>query len=336
MGRTVSKAHARSSLPKPNHSTSAQFIEPMLRVRTDSLPSGEQWLYELKLDGYRVIAFKRNGAVHLRSRNDNDFNTRYPGVVAALARLPDNTVIDGEVVAFDPEGRPSFNALQNYGSASAPVVYYVFDVMVLAGQNVMREPLQKRRERLEKTVLPKLPEPVRYSAPLDADLPVLIQSVKAHGFEGLVAKRRNSVYEAGLRSGAWMKMRVNRGHEFVIGGYTRGTSTFDALVIGHYEGGKLLYAARTRNGFTPVTRAQLFKKFKGLESQECPFANLPEARGGRWGQGLTKAKMAECVWVKPVLVGQFEFLEWTADNHLRHSTFVRLREDKKARDVVRE
>jgi ATP-dependent DNA ligase len=120
-------------------------------------------------------------------------------------------VIDGEIVALDQEGRPSFNALQNYGSAPAPVVYYVFDVMVLAGQNVMREPLQKRRELLEKKVLPKLQEPVRYSAPLDADLPVLIQSVKIHGFEGLVAKRCNSVYEPGLRSGAWMKMRVNRG-----------------------------------------------------------------------------------------------------------------------------
>ena len=107
-------------------------------------------------------------------------------------------MIDGEVVAFDHEGRPSFNALQNYGSAPAPVVYYVFDIMVLAGQNVMREPLQKRRELLEKKVLPKLSEPVRYSAPLDADLPVLIQSVKVHGFEGLVAKRRNSVYEPGL------------------------------------------------------------------------------------------------------------------------------------------
>jgi bifunctional non-homologous end joining protein LigD len=97
----------------------------------------------------------------------------------------------------------------------------------------------------------------------------------------------------------------------------------------------LIYAARTRNGFTPVSRAQLFKKFKGLEIHECPFANLPEARSGRWGQGLTKAKMAECVWLKPVLVGQFEFLEWTADNHLRHSKFVALREDK-ARDVTRE
>jgi DNA ligase D-like protein (predicted ligase) len=308
----------------------------MLLLRTDSLPSGEQWVYELKLDGYRAVAFKRNGDVRLRSRNDHDFNARYPAVVKALGKLPDDTVIDGEVVAFDEEGRPSFNALQNYGSAAAPVVYYVFDVVVLSGIDLRREPLQKRRHLLEKKVLPKLPEPVRYSAPLDAELPVLIQSVKAHGFEGLVAKRRDSFYEPGLRSGAWMKMRVNRGQEFVIGGYTRGTKTFDALVFGHYEGGKLIYVARTRNGFTPATRAQLFRRFKGLEIADCPFANLPEERSGRWGQGLTKAKMADCRWLKPVLVGQFEFLEWTADDHLRHSKFVGLREDKKAKDVRRE
>jgi bifunctional non-homologous end joining protein LigD len=226
--------------------------------------------------------------------------------------------------------------LQNYGSAPAPVAFYVFDVLVLSGKDLRREPLQKRRQLLETTVLPRLPEPVRYSAPLDADLPVLIQSVKTHGFEGLVAKRRNSPYESGLRSGAWMKMRVNRGQEFVIGGYTRGTQTFDALIFGYFEGEKLIYVARTRNGFTPLMRAQLFRKFKGLEIGQCPFANLPEARSGRWGQGLTKAKMAECQWLTPVLVGQFEFLEWTGDNHLRHAKFVGLREDKKATDVVRE
>ena len=306
-------------------------------VATNGFASGQrQWLYELKLDGYRAIAFKRDGVVHLRSRNDNDFSGRYPGVVKGLAKMPDNTVIDGEVIAFDDDGRPSFNALQNYGSATAPVVYYVFDVMVLAGRDVMRETLEARRELLEQKVLPKLSEPVRYSASLDAALPVLVQSVKAQGFEGLVAKRRNSVYEPGLRTGAWMKMRVNRGQEFVIGGYTRGTKTFDALIFGYFEGEKLIYVARTRNGFTPVTRAQLFRKFKGLEIDECPFANCPEARSGRWGQGLTKAKMAECQWLKPELVGQFEFLEWTGDNHLRHSKFVGLREDKKARDVVRE
>jgi len=315
---------------------SARFIEPMLLLRADSLPDNDQWLYELKLDGYRAIAFKRNGTVHLRSRNDNDFSARYPGVVQGLAKMPDNTVIDGEVIAFGDDGRPSFNALQNYGSAATPVVYYVFDVMVLDGRDVMREPLEKRRELLEKKVLPELTEPVRSTSSLDATVPVLVHSVKAQGFEGLIAKRRNSVYEPGLRTGAWMKMRVNRGQEFVIGGYTRGTQTFDALVFGYYEGPNLTYVARTRNGFTPVSRAQLFRRFKGLEISECPFANLPEARSGRWGQGLTKAKMAQCQWLKPVLVGQFEFLEWTADNHLRHSKFVGLREDKKAKAVVRE
>jgi bifunctional non-homologous end joining protein LigD len=308
----------------------------MLLLRTDSLPDSKEWLYELKLDGYRAIAFKRDGVVHLRSRNDNDFSGRYPGVVKGLARMPDNTVIDGEVIAFDDEGRPSFNALQNYGSAPAPVVYYVFDVMVFAGRDVMREPLARRRELLERKVLPKLMEPVRYSPSLDAALPVLVQSVRAQRFEGLVAKRRSSVYEPGRRTGAWMKMRVNRGQEFVIGGYTRGTKTFDALIFGYYQNEKLIYVARTRNGFTPVARAQLFRKFRGLEIDECPFVNLPEAKSGRWGQGLTKAKMAECRWLKPVLVGQVEFLEWTADNHLRHSRFVGLREDRNAKDVVRE
>jgi bifunctional non-homologous end joining protein LigD len=134
-----------------------RFIDPMLLLRADSLPSGNQWLYELKLDGYRAIAFRRNGAINLRSRNDNDFNARYPAVVKALAKLPDNTVIDGEIVAFDQEGRPSFNALQNYGSARAPVVYYVFDLMVLSGQNVMREPMQTRRQLLEKKVPRSMP-----------------------------------------------------------------------------------------------------------------------------------------------------------------------------------
>jgi bifunctional non-homologous end joining protein LigD len=307
----------------------------MLLLQTDVLPSDGQWLYELKLDGFRAIAFKRDGRVHLRSRNDKDFNVRYPAVVEALRPLPENTVIDGEIVAFDQDGRPSFNILQNYGAAPAPVAYYVFDVIVLAGQDVRRQPLEKRRALLEKRVLPKLPEPVRYSAPLEAELPVLIQSVRAHGFEGLVAKRRNSTYEAGLRTGAWMKMRVNRGQEFVIGGYTHGTKTFDALVFGYYDGDKLIYVARTRNGFTPVSRAHRFRRFKALEIKKCPFVNLPEARSGRWGQGLTKEKMAEVQWLKPLFVGQFEFLEWTADNHLRHAKFVGLRDDRRPKDVHR-
>jgi bifunctional non-homologous end joining protein LigD len=200
----------------------------------------------------------------------------------------------------------------------------------------MGEPLMKRRALIEKSVLPKLTEPIRYSPVLEGGLKDLIASVKAQGLEGLVAKRADSKYEPGERSGAWRKMRVSQGQELVIAGYTPSPKNFDALVIGYYEGPKLIYAARTRNGFTPASRMELFKKIKPLEITECPFANLPEKKAGRWGAGLTAAKMAECRWLKPALVGQFEFVEWTEDAHLRHSRFVALREDKKAKDVRRE
>jgi bifunctional non-homologous end joining protein LigD len=314
----------------------ASFIEPMLLLRTDRLPDDPLWTYQLKLDGYRAIAFKTAAGVRLRSRNDNDFSSRYRSVLKGLANLPADTVIDGEVIAVDADGRPSFSLLQNHGASGIPILYFVFDVMVLSGRDVMREPLRVRRDLLERKVLPTLGEPVRYAEPLDASLAVLVQSVKAAGFEGLVAKRLDSPYEPGLRSGAWLKMRVNRGQEFVIGGYTIGGNPFDALIFGYYDGARLLYAGRTRNGFTPAQRSQLFRKFRALETGACPFANLPETTGGRFGAGLTEKKMADCRWLQPVLVAQFEFVEWTADNHLRHTRFVALREDRDPMTVTRE
>jgi DNA ligase D-like protein (predicted ligase) len=320
----------------PESKVRAQFIEPMLLLRTDKLPDGPEWVHELKFDGYRALAIKSGGRLQLRSRNDNDFSARYPEVAKALAAMPEETVIDGEVVALDAEGRPSFNMLQNYGSAGTPLHFFIFDVMVVKGRDVMGEPLMKRRELIEKHVLPKLADPIRYSPILEGSLSDLILSVKAQGLEGLVAKRRDSKYEPGQRSGVWMKMRVNAGQEFVIAGYTPSPKNFDALVIGYYDGGKLIYAARTRNGFTPASRVELFKKIKPLEITECPFANLPEKKAGRWGAGLTAAKMAECRWLKPMLVAQFEFVEWTEDAHLRHSRFMALRDDKKPKDVRRE
>ena len=308
----------------------------MLLLRTEKLPEGPDWAYEIKLDGYRALAFKTGGKLQLRSRNDNDFALRYPSIAKALAFLPDDTAVDGEIVALDAEGKPSFNTLQNYGSSKADLIFYVFDVMVLAGKDVMGEPLRQRRELLEKKVLTKLDEPIRYSPALEASLADLVHSVKAQGFEGLVAKRRDSKYQPGERTGAWQKMRVNQGQELVIAGYTPSSKNFDALVIGYYEDGKLMYAARTRNGFTPASRAELFKKLKPLEIKECPFANLPEKKAGRWGAGLTAEKMKECRWLKPQLVGQFEFVEWTDVSHLRHTKFIALRDDKKAKDVMRE
>jgi bifunctional non-homologous end joining protein LigD len=314
----------------------AAFIEPMLLLRTNSLPEGPEWLYELKLDGYRAIGFKTGGKVHLRSRNDNDFALRYPAIAKALAALPDETVVDGEVVAMDADGRPSFNTLQNQGSSGVPLFYYLFDVMVLAGKNLVNETLDSRRELLQTRILPKLNEPIRHSPVFPGPLSDLIRSVREQGLEGLVAKRRDSIYEPGQRSGAWQKMRINQGQEFVIGGYTVGGSTFDALIFGYHEGDDLIYVSRTRNGFTPALRAELMKKFRGFETDKCPFVNLPETKAGRWGVGLTAAKMKDCRWLKPKLVGQFEFTEWTPDNHLRHSRFVGLREDKDPREVRRE
>jgi bifunctional non-homologous end joining protein LigD len=230
------------------------FIEPMLLRSTPRLPSGPSFAYELKLDGFRAVTFKTGRRVLLRSRNNKDFNRTYPTLVQALAAMPDETLIDGEVVALDDAGRPSFNALQNYTSGSAPLVYYVFDVMILGGRNVMEEPLTTRRALLHSHVLSKLGGPIRESPELDAALPDLIATVRAHGLEGLVAKRRDSRYEPGQRSGAWLKMRVNRGQEFVIGGYTIGGNGFDAVIFGYYDGDKLVYAGRTRNGFTPASR----------------------------------------------------------------------------------
>jgi ATP-dependent DNA ligase len=184
--------------------TKAQFIEPMLLLSTEKLPEGPEWLVELKFDGFRCLAIRTGGKVHLRSRNDNDFNRRYPGIVKALAEMPDET--DGEVVALDSDGKPSFNLLQNHGSAAASLHFFIFDVLVLKGKDVMSETLAKRRELLEKHVFPKMDEPIRYSPILQASLEDLIHSVKSQGLEGLVTKRRDSKYEPGLRSGAWQKM----------------------------------------------------------------------------------------------------------------------------------
>jgi ATP-dependent DNA ligase len=141
----------------------AHFIEPMLLLRTDKLPEGTNWAYELKLDGYRAIAFKSRGSVHLRSRNNKDFNGRYPAIVKALSALPDETVIDGEVIALDDSGRPSFNALQNFASSRTPVLYYVFDILILSGHDLMAESLKSRRDVLQSRVLSKLDEPIRES-----------------------------------------------------------------------------------------------------------------------------------------------------------------------------
>jgi bifunctional non-homologous end joining protein LigD len=308
----------------------------MLCLAVSELPTGLQWEYELKLDGYRAIGLKTNGRVLLFSRNGKDFTRRFQPLARALGALPDETVIDGEVVALDETGRPSFNLLQNYASNEYTLSFYAFDLLQFAGRNLVREPLKVRRELLRTKLMPRLAEPIRFSETLHTSPGDLIRAVREQGLEGVVAKRLDSNYEARRRSGAWVKMRVNQGQEFVIGGYMPAPNNFDSILVGYYEGKTLLYAAKVRSGFVPATRQALIERFRGLERASCPFQNLPETKKGRWGEGLTAEDMEKCRWLEPRLVAAIEFLEWTPEKHLRHSRFVALRDDKDPGRVRRE
>jgi len=199
----------------------------------------------------------------------------------------------------------------------------------------MSAPLEKRRALLNDLFadLGKNGSPVCLSETIDAAPADLIRVAKEVGFEGIVAKRKTSFYEPGKRSGAWLKYRINKGQEFVIGGYVP-DNPLDSVIVGYYQEGKLYYAAKVRNGFVPRTRWKVFQRIRGLEIDTCPFANLPERKRTQWA--LTQEEMKNCVWVKPELVAQIEFGEWTPDGHLRHSKFVGLRDDKEAHDVIRE
>jgi ATP-dependent DNA ligase len=274
------------------------------------------------------------GKTTLYSRRRSVFNLKFHYIATALQDLPDGTVIDGELVALGPDGRPDFNLLQNFRSAESRIMYYAFDVLVHEGRRLTELPLAERRAILSSVVEPG--EHVALSQVSDRSAKEMLEFAKSHGLEGVVAKRSDSVYQPGQRTGLWSKYRINLGQEFVIGGYVPSHLGVDSLVVGFYRGKDLIYAARVRAGLVPATRRQVFEKIKHLKTPKCPFANLPEATAGRWGQGLTAEKMKECVWVRPEVVARLDFLEWTGADHLRHTRFVALRDDKDPSKVVRE
>jgi DNA ligase D-like protein (predicted ligase) len=298
------------------------------------IPEGDTWVYELKLDGYRAQAIRDSAGVRLLSRTGKDLTKKYPAVSRGLLdAINAGSALDGELVAFDDEGRLSFNALQNAASGTH-LVFFAFDVLVSEGKDVKALPLRERKHLLNSILNPS--DHVQLAAHFGGPLSRFLEGVKQIGGEGVVAKRLDSRYEPGRRSGSWSKMRINIGQEFVIGGFTPGSNGIDALVVGYYQGLKLTYAGRVRAGLVPASRRDLYEKLKPLVVPSCPFVNLPEATPGRWGQGLTAAKMNDCIWVKPKLVANFEFLQWTDSNHVRHIKFVSLRSDKDPLSVVRE
>ena len=312
----------------------AGFIEAMECLPVSKIPEGANWTYEIKLDGYRLEAVRIAGETTLFSRRKNVLNKKFHYVAEALEGLPNGTVIDGELVALGADGHPNFNLLQNFRSAESRVVYYVFDILIHKNRDLTQLPLSERRKILCNVIEPR--EHVDLSAVSDTSAAEMLKWVKKNGLEGIVAKRRDSVYQPGVRSGLWSKYRINLGQEFVIGGYIPSNLGVDSLVVGFYRGKDLIYAARVRAGFVPATRREVFERMKHLKTQKCPFINLPEVAEGRWGQGLTAEKMEECVWLKPEGVARIEFLEWTGADHLRHTKFAGLRDDKDPRKVVRE
>jgi bifunctional non-homologous end joining protein LigD len=241
-------------------------------------------------------------------------------------------VIDGEILALDPRGRPSFQALQNAASHKSQLMFVAFDLLNLEEHSLLAEPLETRQALLKRLVSGSS---IQLSEPIDTSLDAAMKVVSSLQLEGIVAKRRSSKYSPGARGISWFKFRIGLGQEFVIGGMKKG-EPFESLLLGYYEGRQLHYAGKVKAGLRPVVRRTLFAKLKPLVTERCPFVNLPQRFAGRWGDGLTPAKMAKCVWVKPQLVAQVSFVEWTGHGNFRHPKFLGLRDDKSARDVVRE
>jgi DNA ligase D-like protein (predicted ligase) len=312
----------------------ADFIDTMDCLGVTKLPDGPEWSYEIKLDGFRVEVIRAGRQTTLCSRRRNVLNVKFPYIAAALSKLPARTILDGELVAIGADQRTDFNLLQNFRSAEAQIRYCAFDLLVLRGKSLLKVPLETRRAMLADVLAPN--DHVVLSVVDHRPSRHILKFVQEHGLEGVIAKRIDSVYEPGKRTGLWQKHRINQGQEFVVGGYTPGTHGFDALIVGFYDAGKLQFAARVRAGFVPATRRSVFEKIRHLETARCPFGNLPEKSAGRWGQGLTAEKMRGCVWLKPKVVVRIDFAEWTGADKLRHTKYVAMRTDKDPGSVVRE
>jgi bifunctional non-homologous end joining protein LigD len=325
------------SLPKAK----ARFIKPMKARLMDEPPTGGDWSYELKWDGFRVCAVKNGSQINLISRNGNELRERFPEVVEALKDFPpDECVLDGEVVALDAEGRSSFQLLQGLEMEghNAPIVFYVFDLMQLNGRSLTGLPLTARKEVLAK-VCDGVGDPIRYSGEIGGDARTLLKEVQRRGLEGLIGKLRDSTYEAGRRSGTWIKLKCVNEQEFVIGGFTPPQGArqhLGAILVGYYEGKKLLFAGKVGTGFNTKSLASLHKKLKSEKREDCPFADLPSKQGGQWVQGITPSMMRKIHWVNPAFVCQVKFGEWTRDLKLRQPVFLGMREDKKPTEVKRE
>jgi bifunctional non-homologous end joining protein LigD len=318
------------NLPGARKTAMPEFVSPQLATLMKEAPKGDEWLHELKFDGYRLLCHVQRGHVRLWTRNQKDWTDKFPGVVKALKALRvQSAILDAEIVAMDSSGRSSFQMLQQaiHKTAGKGLVLEVFDVIYLEGFSLTRTPLVERKRVLEQLISTVTGDRVlRYSDHVEGNGAKFLKQACDFGIEGIVSKLANSPYES-TRSHNWQKIKCLKRQEFVIAGYTLSDKglPFSSLVLGVYEKGKLIYAGRVGTGFSNKLRADLKKMLDRISRPTKPFAEIPR------DADLRRAK-----WAEPKLVGEVAFAEWTDENVIRHPSFQGLREDKKATEVIRE
>jgi bifunctional non-homologous end joining protein LigD len=307
-----------------------EFLPPQLATLVGDVPLGDEWLHELKFDGYRMLCFLSAGKTRFLSRNGKDWTEKFPNLSEALKTFPAATaILDGEVVIQDKSGRSSFQALQqSMKSRSSAFVFQIFDLVYVNGFNITRTPLRERKALLEELLTSgKSKGPLRYSEHIEGNGPEFFKQACEYGLEGIVSKLADSPYES-TRNKNWLKTKCIKRQEFVIAGYTPSKKAFPgfgSLILGVYDKGKLVYSGRVGTGFSIKQRLEIQKKLDRISQPSMPFAMKPKDPGLR-----------DAHWAKPLLVAEVEFTEWTADGSIRHPSFQGLREDKKPAEIVRE
>jgi bifunctional non-homologous end joining protein LigD len=308
-------------------------IEPMLATLVDEPVEGEDWLYEVKWDGYRAMSYQRKGSVTLRSRNNKDFNKKFYPVHDALRDLNLNAVLDGEIVVINSKGEPDFNALQQWRSeADGQLVYYVFDLLWLEGYSLQSVPLKERRKLLSYLI----PQEglIRLSENFEVSGNEFFRQAEKLGLEGIMAKKASGHYIPGVRSKEWLKIKTEQHQEAVIGGYTRNENSnkqFSALLLGVFDNGEFVSIGPVGTGFTAKTQSEILEKLRPLVTKECPFNVVPDYnKPSRFRPNPPKA---EVTWVKPEIVVEVAYRAKSNDGAMRHPSFRGLREDKRAERV---
>ena len=312
-------------IAKGQRSPMPSRLSPMLCTLTKEPIDDDNYLYEIKWDGYRIMSYARKSRVTLSSRSGLDYSNKYPNIVSALKALDHEFILDGEVVVLNDEGLPDFNALQNYNGQDSPIVYYIFDIVWLDGYDLKNLPLVERREILTHLITDN--ETLKVNAAFE-DGPGLYQEMLKRHLEGIIAKKKDSTYREGERKNNWLKIPTRKQQEFVIGGWAESEKarSFRSLLFGAYDDGQFKWVGRSGGGYKENEMPGILQKLKKLEVKRSPFVNK-----------VLDTKGATIHWVKPELVANFEFADWTSSGRIRKpATFLGFRKDKKASDVLLE